>query len=74
MFNFIAIALFQIASFTSNTQPSSVATNIGTSGWDHDVAAIGTSGWDHDVAAIGTSGWDHDVAAIGTSGWDHDVA
>ncbi|HEX8349319.1 MAG TPA: hypothetical protein VF598_05115 [Hymenobacter sp.] len=51
MFNFIAIALFQIASFSSNPQPGSIAVALGgSSGWDNDVALGGSSGWDNDVA------------------------
>ncbi|WP_206599863.1 hypothetical protein, partial [Hymenobacter glacialis] len=64
MLNFLAIALFQIASICSSAPQESTA--IGSGGWGNDVAAIGSGGWGNDVAAIGSGGWGNDVAAIGS--------
>ncbi|MDB5234464.1 MAG: hypothetical protein JWR44_1457 [Hymenobacter sp.] len=82
MLNFFAIALFQIASFTSgaNQEVSASpvqAAAISMAANGSSIAALGgTGGWVGDIAVDGgTGGWVGDIAALGgTGGWVGDVA
>jgi hypothetical protein len=70
MFEFIAIALFQLFSLTT----PSTTNAVGSSGWGHDKTGdqlttqdVGSSGWGHDKTGgqlttqdVGSSGWGHD--------------
>ncbi len=61
MFQFLALALVQLATIT--TQP---ATKVGGSGWGGDiVATVGGSGWGGDITStVGGSGWGDDLFKI----------
>ncbi|WP_156176422.1 hypothetical protein [Hymenobacter terrenus] len=66
MFEFLAIALFQFASFTGsfattqssqNSASTAVVKDGGTGGWGHDVVSNNTT---PPVTDGGTGGWGHD--------------
>jgi hypothetical protein len=73
MFEFIAIALFQLFSLTT----PSTTNAVGSSGWGHDKA-----GDQQTTQSVGSSGWGHDKTSstqtvetttlVGSSGWGHD--
>ena len=90
MLNLLAIALIQVASYSSVGAPSNVAKQAlttptiaasilpgGTGGWGGDIAHDGgTGGWGGDIALDGgTGGWGGDIALDGgTGGWGGDIA
>ena len=73
MFEFIAIALFQILSLTTPATTNAV----GSSGWGHDktgaqqtTQSVGSSGWGHDFTSSSTT--TAPTTLVGSSGWGHD--